>query len=70
VKQIMPSIEHTRGGKILLKLEDVVVALDAGEAMELASQLASAAMSASLYGSKSLLRDIEEAKLRRAAYTP
>jgi hypothetical protein len=66
----MPSIEHTKGGKILLKLEDVVVALDAGEAMELASQLASAAMSASLYSNEVLLRDIEETKLRRSAYTP
>jgi hypothetical protein len=66
----MPSIETARGGKILLKLEDSVVVLEAGEAMELASQLASAAMSASLYSSKPLLRDIEEAKLRRSAYTP
>jgi hypothetical protein len=66
----MPSVEPIQGGKILLKLGDVVVILEPREAMELAEHLAGTAMSVALYTDQVLLRDIEEAKLRRAAYTP
>ena len=66
----MTSAEPAKGGKIVVKLGDAIAILDADEAMRLAEQLTSAAMTASLYSSEALLRNIEEAKLRRLVYTP
>jgi hypothetical protein len=66
----MTSAEPTKGGKILVKLGEAVAVLEAGEAMELASQLAGAAMTASLHSNEVLLRNIEDAKLRGLVYTP
>ena len=67
----MTAAEPGSGGKVLVKINDVAILLEANEAMELARQLAGAAMSASVYSGNGLLpQSVEGARLRRMAYTP
>ena len=66
----MISAKPSKGGKVLVEIDGAAVLIEADEAMALASQLAGAAMCVSLYSNATLLRNVEEAKLSRSAYTP
>ena len=66
----MISAKPEKGGKVLLEVDGATSLIGADEAMALASQLAGAAMSVALYSNAALLRNVEDAKLCRSAYTP
>jgi hypothetical protein len=66
----MISAKPVKGGKVLVEIDGAASLIEADDAMALASQLAGAAMSVALYSNAVLLRNVEDAKLCRAAYTP